>query len=221
MNTIRAAAAIRRVRGTSSPTAPRISQMPVNVTMNAGFGTEGGTIAIMSGRMLLKWAAAVKQSITARASRVHDAHPRKGLTPAWPIRRATSATTTRTISGAMAGSQSAPAAHLTARRPAEKRKGRTLRRRPFLQYRALPEQIGLCDRGAALDGGPTTVTRRVRLRASRPLPPARRSTPSRDRARARRPTAAPPAAAAAARPPESSRAGSTRSRCRPGSAGPS
>ena len=82
MNTIRAAAAIRRVRGTSSPTAPRISQTPVNVTINPGFGTDGGTIAIMSARMLLKWAAAVKQSITARPSRVHAAQSRKGATPA-------------------------------------------------------------------------------------------------------------------------------------------
>jgi hypothetical protein len=77
MNTMRAAAAIRRVGGTSSPTAPRISQTPVKVTIKPGFGTDGGTIAIMSARMLLKWAAAVKQSITARPSRVHAAQSRQ------------------------------------------------------------------------------------------------------------------------------------------------
>jgi glycine/D-amino acid oxidase-like deaminating enzyme len=53
--------------------APRISQIPVNVTMNSGFGTNGGTMATMSARMLLKWAAAVKQNITARPIRVDAA----------------------------------------------------------------------------------------------------------------------------------------------------
>jgi hypothetical protein len=46
--------------------------------------------------------------------------------------------------------------------------------------------------------------------------PARRSTPSRDRARVRRPTAAAGAAAAAARRPGSARSGSSRTRCPPG-----
>ena len=42
--------------------------MPVKVTMTPGFGTPGGTMRIMSARMLLKCAAAVKQNITARPS---------------------------------------------------------------------------------------------------------------------------------------------------------
>jgi len=49
-------AAVRRVRGTSSPTPPSTSHTPVNVTINAGLGTDGGTILIRSARMLEKWA---------------------------------------------------------------------------------------------------------------------------------------------------------------------
>jgi hypothetical protein len=64
------------------------------------------------------------------------------------------------------------------------------------------------------------TTPACRLVARAPLP-ARRGTPSRDRARdpLRSVVAAP--AAAAVRPPECARSGNTRSRCRPESAGPS
>ena len=104
-NTISAIAAMRRVRGTSSPMAPRISQTPVNVTMNSGFGTAGGTMATMSGRMLLKCAAAVKPNITARPTRVDAAQSRREATPNCPITRARSTVATRTMSAARVLSQ--------------------------------------------------------------------------------------------------------------------
>src|SRR5687767_6599797 len=99
---INAIPAMRRVRGTNSPIAPRISAIPVNVTINSGFGTKGGTIATMSGRVLLKCAAAVKRNITASPTRVAAAQSRRRATPKCPINLARSVTTTRTISGAMA-----------------------------------------------------------------------------------------------------------------------
>src|SRR4029453_4628608 len=102
---INAKAATRRVRGTSRPIAPRISQTPVNETMSSGLGTIGGTIRTMSARMLLKWAAAVKQKITARPSRVAVAQSRNDAAPSWPTSRASKVTTTRTINGAMIPSE--------------------------------------------------------------------------------------------------------------------
>ncbi|MCR4341591.1 MAG: hypothetical protein NUW01_17080, partial [Gemmatimonadaceae bacterium] len=58
-------------------------------------------IAIMSGRMLLKCAAAVKKNIIARPTRVAAAQSRTPGAPSRPAALATSVTTTSTISGSM------------------------------------------------------------------------------------------------------------------------
>lgn len=58
---------IRCTTGTRRPIAPSISQMPVMKTTARGRGTHLRTVRIISSFMEVKWALAVKTSMTARA----------------------------------------------------------------------------------------------------------------------------------------------------------
>src|SRR5688500_6718402 len=108
-NTISAAAAARRVLGRSSPTAPRISQMPVKATIMSGAGTQGGTMRTRSARIGPKCATAVKQNMAASPTRVAAAQSRSAATPSRPARRANSVARIRTTRGAMAQALVGPA----------------------------------------------------------------------------------------------------------------
>jgi hypothetical protein len=96
------------------------------------------------------------------------------------------------------------------------KKGRRLRETAALRLAV----VGDSPQRASLIGDSPQLTR-ARPSPGPTLLPAPPSTPSRDRDRARRRSAARLAAAVAVRPAESGRSGTTRSRCRPESVGPS
>lgn len=76
--------ATRRTAGTRMPIAPRISQTPVKRTMTLGLGTQAGVMRTRSSRMRVKWALAVKKSMSARPKRVAAGHEPEASSPRAP-----------------------------------------------------------------------------------------------------------------------------------------
>src|SRR2546425_1926545 len=100
-NPINPYAAHRDRPGTSNPTAPASSAIPMRVTSAAGFGSCGGTMRIKSARMRLKWAAAVKPNIAASPTRVAICQSASGCHPIAPTPRATRMAASMTKNGIM------------------------------------------------------------------------------------------------------------------------